>query len=644
MSDRRARAALAASALLCAVVAAGSASGGVDARDLFSSPTLHQVELSPSGALLATLTRERGYARVRVSRVGDAESALAHEQLNPVRRIEWVDDRHLVVYVGWQGTGHRVVTVWPEGDGIATELRRIPVRGQLVSLLPGRRGEVLWSVSSMTSVETVVYRAPIADLLEAPNEAVPATRGVSRVAAFDGRVDVWGADPHGAVRAALVVEGARFTLWVRRSETSEWRAIVEADLEEGDDFPVPVGFAEDGCAVIVIARVEDEPSALYEIDCETGELGDVLLARSDADVTGAIFDDTGTRVIGATFDREGLPASAYFDSFNDRYQRSLEASFPGMAVSLLGASRDRRRLLVLTLGAREPGAYYVVDTERKEALPVGRVMPWLDPDDLADSVVVRAAASDGPEVEAFLTRSERAGPRPPLVVLPHGGPIGVRDLRHFDPLVQYLAAGRLAVLQVNYRGSGGRGGAFLDAARRQWGAGIEDDVEASVERVVALGWVDPERICIAGGSYGGYSALMSVIRYPERYRCSASLNGPTDLPFLYHSWPFMKHTKPGRDYFLEFIGDPDEDYEELLEISPAYRADEIRVPLLLVHGVRDERVRVDHFHRMRFALDAHGRAYESHLIQDGGHSLSTDQWVRFAMRLRHFVSRHLDTR
>lgn len=160
----------------------------------------------------------------------------------------------------------------------------------------------------------------------------------------------------------------------------------------------------------------------------------------------------------------------------------------------------------------------------------------------------------------------------------------------FDPLVQYLAAGGLAVLQVNYRGSAGRGRTFLDAGKRAWGKGIEEDLEAAIEEVSRRGWVDGGRICVAGGSYGGYSALMSVIRHPGRYRCAASINGPTDLPFLYHSSRFLHGTDEGRTYFRDFVGDPEEGYDELLTISPAYRAAEIQVPVLLVHATDDERV------------------------------------------------------
>ena len=154
-----------------------------------------------------------------------------------------------------------------------------------------------------------------------------------------------------------------------------------------------------------------------------------------------------------------------------------------------------------------------------------------------------------------------------------------------------------------------------------------------------LEWIDGDRVCIAGGSYGGYSALISAIRRPDRYRCAASLNGPTDLPFAYQS--YFRRWKEGREYFNEFVGDPEEDLDKLISISPAYQASKIRIPILLVQSTDDRRVDVDHYYRMQTMLELYGKPYEGHLIQGGGHSLTGTEWVDFATRLHIFLIRHL---
>ncbi|MGH0031948.1 MAG: alpha/beta hydrolase family protein, partial [Myxococcota bacterium] len=153
--------------------------------------------------------------------------------------------------------------------------------------------------------------------------------------------------------------------------------------------------------------------------------------------------------------------------------------------------------------------------------------------------------------------------------------------------------------------------------------------------------VDGERACIAGGSYGGYSALISVIRKPSRYRCAASLNGPMDLPFEYHF--YFSWWDEAREYFEEYIGDPD-DLDQLRENSPVYRAAEIRVPVLLVQGMEDRRVDVDHAYRMMNVLEALRSPHEVHLVSGMGHVPSPSQWIDFAVRLRKFLLEHLEPR
>ncbi len=382
--------------------------------------------------------------------------------------------------------------------------------------------------------------------------------------------------------------------------------------------------------------------ALVELSSD-GELGREIFAHPDADMIGVVGDYTRSEVIGAIYEREGLPSFHYFDSFAARYQRSLEQAFPGRAVSITGASRDQRILVVRTEGPRDPGTFYVLDTETNRARLVGKAMPWLDRAELAPVEALRVAADDGTELDVFVTRprpERTSGVRPPLVVLPHGGPVGVRDTRSFDPLVQYLADGGIAVLQVNYRGSGGRGETFLDAGKRQWAKGIEDDIEAALRAVVDRGWADPKRVCIAGGSYGGYSALISIAQRPELYRCAASINGPSDVPLQLFHFGFAR-SETRREQLTELIGDPREDYDELRAISPVYLAERMQVPVLLIHGSDDRRVDVEHFHRMRLTLQALGKPHETLLIAGGGHSPTTREWKEIARRLRLFLRRHL---
>jgi hypothetical protein len=508
------------SALLVALLAPWLASASPPLSDLYRLPALRQLEISPSGEYLASIVRQRHSERVLVRRRDAVQSTTAFERASGIRRVAWIDDLHLVIMLGWphQPTYH-VVTLIAETGGLSTRVERIRVPGRFVSLLPNDGEEILWAARG--GLGSSVYRLSVSALLQKLPAAPEEFLGQARVATLEGTVDRWVADREGEVRAALRIKrGGRSELWNRPAADGEWRKLVDA--EDPEDMPHPVGIAEDGRNLIVASKRDRDTWALFELSAETGVLGRELLAVEGADITDVVYDYSGSVVIGAVYERDGLDEFHHFDAFFDRYQRSLAHAIPDAAVQMISVSRDRRHIVLVASGPRDPGTYYLLDTETNSATSAGRRMPWLDPRELVEVEAFRVIASNGTELEAFVARPESLadGP-PPLVVLPHGGPAGIRDTRAFDPLVQYLAAGGLAVLQVNYRGSAGRGRTFLDAGKRAWGRGIEQDIEAAIEEVTRRGWVDGDRICVAGGSYGGYSALMSVIRRPDRYRCAA---------------------------------------------------------------------------------------------------------------------------
>jgi dipeptidyl aminopeptidase/acylaminoacyl peptidase len=303
-------------------------------------------------------------------------------------------------------------------------------------------------------------------------------------------------------------------------------------------------------------------------------------------------------------------------------------------------SRDGRKLLVFVHSPRNPGRYFLLNTESNKVQLIGDTAPRGTIELLVDMQIHEATSEDGTRIETFLTLPKNVE-SPPLVVMPHGGPIGVSDHRGFDRVAQYLASEGFAVLQMNYRGSSGFGKAFLDSGKKQWGGEIERDVKASLDHIVGLDLVDADRVCIAGGSYGGYSALMSAVLYPDRYRCAAAIAAPTDLGLMFSSSDFAQ-TESGRESFAEVVGDPNTEYERLLEISPIYNVEKIQIPLHIGHGWWDTRVDVDHAFRLMAMLDLYNKDYESWIFDRARHSLTLGQGVIYYEILAAFLHKHLD--
>ena len=402
-----------------------------------------------------------------------------------------------------------------------------------------------------------------------------------------------------------------------------------------------MGLASNDHDLLVLSRQQRDKRALVEYLIDDRELGKLVYAHPNVDVVGVLYDYNGSEVQAAVYEQGGLRRYHHLSEFGLRQQQWLDESFPAQSVAVTSLTSDRRWLTVLVTGPRNPGNYYVVNTEDRRSIDVGKTMPRLNASRLVDVEALGVESGDGTRVEAFLALPRSfEGDRPPLVVMPHGGPLGVRDDRHFNPEVQYLAAAGFAILTVNYRGSGGYGRAFLEAGRREWSEGIEDDIDAAIEHVIARDLIDPKRICITGSSYGGCSALISVARSPGRYRCAASLAGPTDILLLFESSDFAE-TQLGRQELAEIVGDPDTERERLVSISPAYRSAEIDVPVFIAHGTHDTRVDVEHAYRMKAMLEANGRRCEWLIIDGAGHSPSREQYVDFLTMLRRFLERHL---
>jgi dipeptidyl aminopeptidase/acylaminoacyl peptidase len=258
-------------------------------------------------------------------------------------------------------------------------------------------------------------------------------------------------------------------------------------------------------------------------------------------------------------------------------------------------------------------------------------------------------ARDGLLVHGFLTLppSRAAGERSPLVVNPHGGPFGIRDRWGFDPETQFLASRGYAVLQVNFRGSGGYGPEFEKAGWGEWGLKMQDDITDGLLWAVEQGYADRDRVCIYGASYGGYAALMGLIKTPELYRCGINYVGVSNLVRLYEDGTqkyagFSWFNSQRQGWFKRAVGGRWGDAKALAATSPVHLADRIRAPLFIVHGQRDYTVPVIHAYELKSALDAADREYEWHLNEWEGHGFRKPDNVRdLYLRFEAFLGKHL---
>ena len=338
--------------------------------------------------------------------------------------------------------------------------------------------------------------------------------------------------------------------------------------------------------------------------------------------------------------RVGIPVVHYLnDSAEAKLHKMLSSKFPGQYVGFINYTDDGSRLLFSVHSDREPGAYFLFDRGTGKAYPLFASRQQIDPEQMAERRPITFAARDGLQLHGFITLPKRSGGKaPPMVLMPHGGPHGVADDWFFDNDAQFLASRGYAVLQVNYRGSGGRGGNFKAAGFRQWGGKIQEDLIDGVRWSLAQGLADGKRVCAYGTSFGGYSALMVTLRAPEMFKCAVGYAGVYDLNLILDDEDAKKGTLL-HNIFADYIGT---DRAELNRNSPALQAASITVPVLLVHGKEDKRAPFRHALRMREGLQRAGRPPEWMAVDDEGHGFyATKNVTAFYEKLEAFLGKHL---
>jgi dipeptidyl aminopeptidase/acylaminoacyl peptidase len=629
------------------------------AAEFFEPYSLSAVELSPSGRYIAMISREPGKrAKMTVVDLEGKEPprVIAMFTKFDVADFDWINDDWLTFNLSDQlgvkgrpvGRGLNAVSrdgqkmrplitqKYAENIEFTSKLTLTPDHQMLAKGAPGTNeiivGQDHWNANDEYSHTTLrvlnVANGDIRSMFrnEPPNKMTGYmfdNKGIPRAAwaSRDNVVKYYWADAAGA----------------------NWREIGSFNWFESDFVP---DYIDDNDQLIV--SVNDGPNGmaqLHKFDFKTGKPETAVFMTTpgfDTDAT-PIRENGKTKVHGLRLLSDSR-ATAWFTPAMSALQAKIDASLPGRVNILSCTQCDApKTVLVHSYSDTHAGEFLLYNTTTQKLQLLGDARQGHKEEGMAEITLHRATTRDGADLPVWITATPTKDKAPrPAVVLVHGGPSARATEWGWDSEAQFLASRGYVVIEPDFRGSSGYGVRHLRAGWKQWGQRMQDDVSDALAFAVKSGQVDPKRVCIAGGSYGGYAALMGAVKNNNQYKCAVAWVAVTDPSYL--STVFWNDASDDqRKYSVPLtVGDPKKDAVMLDANSPLKHADKIKIPVLLAYGGKDRRVPLVHGEEMREALINAGNRPQWIQYNDEGHGWSrTVNRIDFWTKVETFFGENL---
>ena len=614
-----------------------------------SREAISDVQLSPDGTHFAALQRIDGQVALAIFNPGgknpyEVVSLDTDKEVEEkVENIFWMsNDRIGVVYLfeadrrGTPTLQSRLLSV----DKSLNDVQIIPRVDRGTKWTPGWQSEILdmlWD--DPDHILMVINRDEFEYEDGISTYKVNIKTGKSRLEWKGGRyARDYGMDQTGRIRLRRISERTRDTYLFLNLDTDKWDILTKKPHEEPFWDFVPMSFTADPNMLWVRTRNRSERDffEIHEYNLKSGTFGRKIFSVPQHDVSGVREDPYTRGILGVSYTAH-YSTVKYSDPEIAQVQATLDEALASTRNYITSYDQSRNKFIVFATSPRHPGTYYLYNKQAGSIQKLLETMPIQMPaSELADMEPISYKARDGLEIPAYLTRPKGAGPYP-LVVLPHGGPTA-RDYQRFDDWAQFLASRGYAVLQPQFRGSDGYGWDFRQAGKHEWGLLMQDDITDGAKEMIARGIADPGRMCIVGGSYGGYAALMGAVKTPDLFQCAVSFAGVSDIGAL------IRHDRKhyGWSDNPPNVGSLYKDGKQFRDTSPINSVDLIKVPILLVHGDKDIVVPPEQSTRFAKKLKKEGKPHKLVMLKGGSHWLLIERnRISFLKELEVFLGEHI---
>jgi len=598
---------------------------------LFGNPEKIQPKLSPDGAKLAYIAPVDGILNVWAGDVGsDDFKAVTRDTDRGIRAYSWTHDSRSLLYQQDIGGDENWNLYLVDLESLeTTNITPYPEATARIEVYDKRHpNDLIVGLNIRDAKVHDLYRIDLR------------TREMTPLIENPGNFSGWLIDHDLNVRGATQprTDGG-FDLLFRNAAGDGWDIVQSFG---SDDYLTShaAGFTADGKFLHMIDSTGVNAGRLLKWNLATGERT-VLAEDPTYDVSGTFNHSDTDEVQAVIFVRERVTWNVLDPAIQGDLD-FLQASHPG-DIHVISRDHADRNWLVAYIIDNGPVAHYAYNRAEKTLTFLFYSQSELTKYTLATCEPIELKSRDGLALHGYITYPPGVERRNlPVVLLVHGGPWG-RDGWGFYPTSQWFANRGYASLQINFRGSAGYGKNFVNAGDREWGAKMHDDLIDTVQWAIDQGIADPKRIAIMGGSYGGYAALVGATFTPDVFCCAVDVVGPSNLSSLIRSIP--PYWTTALDSLKKRVGDPDTEEEFLNSRSPLFKADQIKIPMLIGQGANDPRVKQAESDQIVEALKKNGIEYEYLLFPDEGHGFAKpENRIRFNRAAEKFLAKHLGGR
>jgi dipeptidyl aminopeptidase/acylaminoacyl peptidase len=573
------------------------------AESYFKSSEYQRMVMSPSGDFLAAETYYDAQEHIEIIDIGKKKSYVIFNGTNgisiSISDIQWIDENSLIVQLkklkSKSGFSIFKVIHLDFASGVSVESSfEFEKRGYVVDNLPSYENRVFFAHLIYSKKNTSgVYRLNLKDAKSTAAGLHFSKKIVSQIT----KPFYWLTDTHKNIRMILSEDDKLVHYWVLKN--SNWVKTATVN-EDSDSFVYPLAINSKNQLIVIKRLKNKDRKGVYLLNNSTLTVEKELFYSNDFDVTSIEVGPEDSSLIAISYIEDGVLRERVMEKHLLKSQQILKKKHPEFDQIYITSNHDFSKHLFLLHNFENEGIYVSVNLTRNETKKIIEKASWRKSLVKGHMEVIKYVNDEDVVIESYLSLPKN-GQVKALLVMPHGGPIGARSYGYFDSMSHFLASYGIAVLKINYRGSSGFGNKFQELGKKQWGNKIEKDINDVVSFVVDKYKFPHDKICSAGTSYGGYSALMLHINYPQRYKCVISVAGPTDLPLMFTSsdWNINKDSIKK---MVEIVGDPLKDIEKLKTQSPLYNAKKINAPVLLMHGTEDPRVNIEHSIRLEYIL------------------------------------------